>query len=178
MTVLITQNSHLFFTVLDHNNFRKDTTIGESKLEIQQLLPQFNGKSENIELTLDLMSESKAGDSPVKTGELIAVLHGLNIDVSSTHSRAGTSVSVSNGSLHRSVLNGIRAQIRFPGQVIAARNSRTSVERAFVPTSHSSNNVPNGMKNIILQYYQIYYHRTYFRNNRTTCYNTCSNTRE
>lgn len=145
ITVLVTQNSLLHFTVLDHNNFRKDTTIGEKKLELQQLIPQFNGRTETIELTLDLMSESKTGDAPTKTGELITVLHGLNIDVSncvpSNHSRT----AISNGSLHRSVLNGVRAQIRFPGQQVGARNSRPSVDRPSIPTSHSSNNVvPNG----------------------------------
>lgn len=148
-TVLVTPQSILHFSVLDRNNFRKDTTIGEKKLDINQLLPQFNGRSENLELTLDLMSESKTSDTPVKTGELISVLHGLNIDVQSNHNRAGNSsvipMGLSNGSTHRSVLNGVRAQIRIPGQIVATQNSRTSLERAAVSTSHSSNNVTNGI---------------------------------
>lgn len=144
ITVLVTQQSQLNFTVLDHNNFRKDTTIGEKKLELQQLIPQFNGRTENIELTLDLMCESKTGDSPIKAGELIAVLHGLNIDVCNTGAANHSRASVSNGSVHRSILNGVRAQIRIPGQPIVVRNSRTNLDRASMPTSHSSNNVTNG----------------------------------
>lgn len=106
----------------------------------------YSGRCENLELTLDLMSESKQGDTPVKTGELISVLHSLNVDLSN-HNRVGNATipqTSSNSSLsHRNVLNGIRATIRGQNEGAVAHNSRSSIERSVV-TSQSSNNVPNG----------------------------------
>lgn len=72
---------------LDHNSFRKDTVIGEKRLDLGQLLSHYNGRCNNLELTLDLMSDNKQSDSPSKTGELITVFNGLNIEgIASNHS--------------------------------------------------------------------------------------------
>lgn len=145
-TVLVTPHSILQFSVLDHNNFRKDTTIGEKKLDLHQLLTCYSGRCENLELTLDLMSESKQGDTPVKTGELISVLHSLNVDLSSNNRVGNAAIpqtSSSNSLSHRNVLNGIRATVRVQNEAVVAHNSRSVIERS-VPNSQSSNNVPNG----------------------------------
>lgn len=80
--VLVTPRSMLSFRVIDHNSFRKDATLGEKKFNLYQILTHYNGKCENLEVTLDLMSDSKHDMQPVKVGELIALLNGLRLDMS------------------------------------------------------------------------------------------------
>lgn len=134
-TVLINTSSKLHFSVLDHNSFRKDTIIGEKKLDLLQLLTHFNGNCENLELTLDLLTETKQGDNPSKIGELVCVLHGLSIDVSN-HSIRGPSTSMpltqSNNSdqvVGRSVLNGVRAKLRVQGtENVVPQGSRSQID--------------------------------------------------
>ncbi|KAJ8966678.1 hypothetical protein NQ317_004660 [Molorchus minor] len=95
----------------------------------------------------------KQNDSPVKVGELMCVLKGLNIDMSNyVRSNGSLPLSQSNSDTpHRSVLNGIRAKPRGQGaENVVPSSSRNCIERQPpVPTptislSPSSNNVPNG----------------------------------
>lgn len=79
-TVLVTPYSQLHFRLLDHSTFRKDTLIGEKRISLFQVLSHYNGKLENLELTFDLMSESKHDSQLCKVGELITVFDGLRID--------------------------------------------------------------------------------------------------
>lgn len=80
---LVTPHSHLHFRLLDHSTFRKDAVLGETRLSLYEVLTHYNGKCENLELTLDLMSESKHDTQPVKVGELITFLNGLKIEMNS-----------------------------------------------------------------------------------------------
>jgi atrophin-1 interacting protein 5 (WW domain-containing E3 ubiquitin protein ligase 1) len=87
---LVTPHSHLHFRLLDHNAFRKDAVVGEKRLSLYEVLTHYNGKCENLELTLDLMSESKHDTQPVKVGELITLLNGLKIEMNSCQQVQGT----------------------------------------------------------------------------------------
>ena len=80
-TVLVTPHSKLHFRLLDHSTFRKDTLIGEKRLSLFQILTHYNGKLENLELTLDLISESKHDSQLAKVGELVTLFDGLKIDM-------------------------------------------------------------------------------------------------
>lgn len=80
-TILVTPYSQLHFRLLDHSTFRKDTLIGEKRINLFQVLSHYNGKLENLELTFDLMSESKHDSQLCKVGELITVFDGLRIDI-------------------------------------------------------------------------------------------------
>lgn len=79
-TILVTPYSQLHFRLLDHSTFRKDALIGEKRISLFQVLSHYNGKLENLELTFDLMSESKHDSQLCKVGELITVFDGLRID--------------------------------------------------------------------------------------------------
>ncbi|CAG9823383.1 unnamed protein product [Phaedon cochleariae] len=153
-TVLVTPRSKINFAIRDHNSFfRKDTTIGEKKLDLFLLLFHFNGRCDFLDLTLDLTNDNKQ-DSPVKVGELMCTFKGLVIDMSSyMRSNASLPLVQSNSEVnHRSVLNGIRAKLRVPGaENVAPAASRGSLEgaegravMAALPVSSSASSVPNG----------------------------------
>ncbi|KAI5704573.1 hypothetical protein M8J76_006715 [Diaphorina citri] len=134
-TVLVSPYSIILFRLLDHRTFRRDCTIGEKRLNIYGVLAHYNGKCEHLEITLDLMNDSKPDAPPTPVGELITLLNGLRVDMSrvspplmsvemppllrnntphaaSPLAQTNTDVVVS----HRSVLNeGIRARSRPPG---------------------------------------------------------------
>ncbi|XP_055381669.1 E3 ubiquitin-protein ligase Su(dx) [Condylostylus longicornis] len=80
-TVLVTPNSILIFKVLDHSSFRKDALIGERSVNLNQVLQHYNGRIDNLELNMDLMFTSKSDNRQTKSGELVAVLNGLKIDM-------------------------------------------------------------------------------------------------
>ncbi|PNF39754.1 E3 ubiquitin-protein ligase Su(dx) [Cryptotermes secundus] len=144
-TVLVTPHSHLHFRLLDHSTFRKDAMVGEKRLSLYEILTHYNGRCENLELTLDLMSESKHDTQPVKVGELITLLNGLKIEMNSCQLaqgtadgqlRMGTSVPTPLGQANsdtvsnRSILNGgVRARMRLQG----SENTAPSVP---TPSSH------------------------------------------
>ncbi|XP_055680631.1 E3 ubiquitin-protein ligase Su(dx) [Lutzomyia longipalpis] len=119
-TVLVTPNSTLQFRVLDHSTFRKDVLIGEQSLSLGQILQHYNGRCENLELTMDLLATSKSPDARQnKCGELVTVLNGLKIDMKSVVITNGASGSVNGGEIggvsggRSSVLNGgVRARQR------------------------------------------------------------------
>lgn len=138
--------------MLDHNSFRKDTVIGEKKFDLHQLLVHYNGSCDNLELTLDLMSEGKQGDSPTKTGELICILQGLTIEMSNHRiQNSGMPLAQSNTDVasNRSVLNGIRAKVRVQGsENVVPHHSRSSNDRNNLISSHSTHStgsISNGM---------------------------------
>lgn len=158
-TILVTPHSKLHFSVLDHNNFRKDTTIGEKKLDLHQLLTLYDGRLNNLELTIDLTNENKQNDSPTKAGELICVLGGLQVDVPNHNSRGAAALPLveydNEATPMRSVLNGIRARVRPQGTENAApqvsrRRSVLTADRpappppTSLPTSQSSVSIPYG----------------------------------
>ncbi|KAJ8943234.1 hypothetical protein NQ314_009807 [Rhamnusium bicolor] len=151
-TLLVTPHSKINFSVMDHNSFRKDTIIGEKIMELFQLLSHFNGRCDNLDLTLDLMNENKQTESPIKVGELMCTLKGLNIDMSNyVRSNGSMPLAQSNTDVpNRTVLNGIRAKLRSQGtENVVPTSSRNSTERQTVAMpalalSPSSDNVPNG----------------------------------
>lgn len=77
----------------DHSNFRKDSQIGEQTVYLSQVLQHYNGRCENLELVMDLLYDSKTDARRIKNGELVAVLNGLKIDLS-------TVVLIQNGVSH------------------------------------------------------------------------------
>jgi len=153
-TVLVTPHSHLHFRLLDHSTFRKDAVVGEKRLSLYEVLTHYNGKCENLELTLDLMSESKHDTQPVKVGELITFLNGLRIEMNSCQQVQGTadghlkiggaaptplgqanSETVSN----RSILNGgVRGRMRLHG----TENTAPSVSAASAHRSSAHLSLP------------------------------------
>lgn len=82
-TILVTPYSQLHFKLLDHSTFRRDALIGEKRINLFQVLSYYNGKLDNVELTLDLMSENKHDSygTPSKVGELVTLFDGLKIDM-------------------------------------------------------------------------------------------------
>lgn len=143
-TLLVTPHSKINFSVKCHNNFRKDTIIGEKKVDLILLLYHFNGKCDNLDVTLDLMSE-KQTDSPVKVGELVCTFRGLNVDMSNymrlnNSTPLGQSNSDAQSHQHRTVLNGIRAKTIGTGsENIMPAPSRTNME----PRQQPVLNVPS-----------------------------------
>lgn len=139
-TLLVTPTSKINFAVKCHNNFRKDSTIGEKKVDLILLLYHFNGKCDNLDVTLDLMSE-KQTDSPVKVGELVCTFRGLIVDMSNYMRMNGTMpLAQSNSDLaqphnNRSILNGIRAKVRGTGSenVMPTATQRPSMEQRQLP---------------------------------------------
>ncbi|XP_033231253.1 E3 ubiquitin-protein ligase Su(dx) [Belonocnema kinseyi] len=138
-TVLVTPHSQLHFRLLDHSTFRKDTLIGEKRLSLFQILSHYNGKLENLELTLDLISESKHDSQLAKVGELVTLLDGLKIDMASVSPPNSGDImrqpqcpvlngmplplgsSNNDAANNRSILNGgVRARLRLQGTENAA----------------------------------------------------------
>lgn len=152
---MVSPRSQLIFRVLDHNSFRKDVLVGEKKFSLHQILMHYNGRCENLEVTLDLMSDNKSDSSPMKVGELIALLNGLRLDptvLGGTSSRTGPHAPMTNGSTpqplsvnnfnsetapnsshhHRSVLNnGVKVRMRLHGaeNVVPAEISQVVMNR-------------------------------------------------
>lgn len=82
---LVTPHSRLRFQVRDHSTFRKDPVIGQRTVELYQVLHYYNGKLENLELTLELMPEPGKSASYVQSsvGKLITFFNGLNVNLQS-----------------------------------------------------------------------------------------------
>lgn len=150
-TLLVTPHSKLNFTVLDHNSFRKDTLIGDRKIDLFRLLSYFSGRCENLEITLDLINENKA-DTPVKTGELVCVIQEGSSELTNCIANSAGVNSLpltpinSETRSSRSLPDGIRARVRSQSNenvVAATTTSRTSIERpnSTVHSSPSTNSV-------------------------------------
>nr|CAD7571326.1 unnamed protein product [Timema californicum] len=146
-TVLVTPHSHLHFKLLDHSTFRKDGQVGEKRLSLYEILTYYDGKCENLELTLDLVVESKHDGQPTKVGELITLLNGMKIDMATcpapVEGTRGPHLPItptplgqanSDGTVNRSVLNGgVRARMRLHG---------TENTAPTIPTSHRNGSHP------------------------------------
>ncbi|XP_076281171.1 suppressor of deltex [Lasioglossum baleicum] len=157
-TILVTPYSQLHFRLLDHSTFRKDTLIGEKKINLSEVLSHYNGKLENMEVTFDLMSENKHDSQLCKVGELITVFDGLRINMpnvsslSINESPCQTQCTPTDGVINndtasnRSILNGgVRARMRLQG----AENVSSSAFRGLTNAYHNSNyNVGNDQPSV------------------------------
>ncbi|XP_053697513.1 E3 ubiquitin-protein ligase Su(dx) isoform X2 [Sabethes cyaneus] len=132
-TVIVSPSSVLHFRVLDHSSFRKDSLLGQQTVYLAHILEHYNGVLENLELSMDLLtdgsSSSKANEprQPTKTGELVAVLNGLNIDMRVVAMRAGGSgVNVANN--HTNDVAGAAAYVNGNGvSATIESSSRSSI---------------------------------------------------
>ncbi|XP_023955230.2 E3 ubiquitin-protein ligase Su(dx) [Bicyclus anynana] len=124
-TVLVKPLSQILLRLADHHSFRKDNIIGERRVNLLEILLYFNGKCENIELSLDLMKTVSSDNAPtanteVKAAELILLLDGLRIDpaiLSQSLEVLGESAT------SRSTLTeGVRARIRLRNNVETLRS--------------------------------------------------------
>jgi len=88
---LVTPYSILHYRVLDYCKFQKDVLIAEKNISLYDILCNYNGVCDNLELTIDLIrtrhhdhqaSSSSTSHNLVKVGELITILHGFQIDIS------------------------------------------------------------------------------------------------
>ncbi|XP_033326004.2 suppressor of deltex isoform X1 [Megalopta genalis] len=147
-TILVTPYSQLHFRLLDHSTFRKDTLIGEKKINLSEVLSHYNGKLENMEVTFALMSENKHDSQLCKVGELITFFDGLRINMpnisslSINESPCQTQCTPPDGVINndtasnRSILNGgVRARMRLQG----AENVPSSAFRGLTNTYHNIN---------------------------------------
>ncbi|XP_020278502.1 E3 ubiquitin-protein ligase Su(dx)-like [Pseudomyrmex gracilis] len=156
-TILVTPYSNLHFRILDHSTFRKDTLIGEKRLSLFQVLSHYNGKLENLELTFDLMSESKHDSQLCKVGELITIFDGLKIDAANeTTSNVGdppcsiqSDGATNNDTINnRSILNGgIRARMRLHSENLTPI-CRGSTNIHISPNYNSGNGQTNSKKTV------------------------------
>uniref|UniRef100_A0A1A9WM42 HECT-type E3 ubiquitin transferase n=1 Tax=Glossina brevipalpis TaxID=37001 RepID=A0A1A9WM42_9MUSC len=128
-TVLVTPHSVLHFKVLDHSSFRKDGMLGERSINLGNILQHYNGRCEFLEVSMDLLATSKSDNRQTKSGELVAILTGLKLDMSKITASngngniSGTSCTnstvtgngdnaVSMGSRNNLVHGGIRTRMR------------------------------------------------------------------
>ncbi|KAL3280597.1 hypothetical protein HHI36_003829 [Cryptolaemus montrouzieri] len=139
LTLLVKPYSKINFSVLDRNNFRKDSVIGENKLDLFQLLLFFNGRCDNLELTIDLLNDNKQSESPSKVGELVCLLQGLIVDLSKfvRQSSSNMPLTPSNSDVpsnrNIALINGIKAKFRTTGsENMVPVSSRSSYERPTV----------------------------------------------
>lgn len=88
---LVTPYSILHYRVLDYCKFQKDVLIAEKSISLYDILCNYNGACDNLELTIDLMrarhndhlaTSSSSTNNFVKVGELVTILHGFQIDMS------------------------------------------------------------------------------------------------
>lgn len=78
-TVCVTPLSEITFRVLDRSSFLKDALLGERILHLTQVLEQYHGRCDNLELVMELLGSIKP-EGRTKSGELVVVLNGLKID--------------------------------------------------------------------------------------------------
>jgi len=138
-TVLVTPYSFLHFRLWDHSTFRKDGVVGDKRLSLYDVLAHYNGRCEHLEVTLDLMTEAKHEQTPVKVGDLIVLLDGLKIEMASCPPpppRHVTPLAPTNAdATNRSVLNGgVRARSRPPGTENSAPTPPGSMVLPELPT--------------------------------------------
>lgn len=81
--IVVTPHSQLRFRVLDHSTFRKDAVIGQKSINLYDILQYYNGKLENLELTLELISEKSISFVPVSVGKLIIFFSDLTVNLQS-----------------------------------------------------------------------------------------------
>lgn len=125
LTVLVTPQSQLLFRLADYHSFRKDNIIGEKRIHLLKILLYFNGKCDNVELTIDLMKavsqeNSSSVSGEVKTAELVILLDGLRVDPS-VLSQSQELLGESNNSSNP-LNEGVRAKIRVRNNPEALRS--------------------------------------------------------
>ncbi|ERL86970.1 hypothetical protein D910_04373 [Dendroctonus ponderosae] len=142
--LLVNIHSKVHFAVLDKNNFRKDTVVGEKTVDLQHLLLHSEGR-DRLDVTLDLMN-NKQSDSPVKVGELMCLFTGMHIELPSANSRkrevlakrsSSNSITTAqaNSEAHsHTVLNGIRIKPKPQDIENAAPTTSNCSERPSRPT--------------------------------------------
>lgn len=80
---VVTPHSRLRFRILDHSTFRKDAVIGQKSIGLYDILQYYNGKLENLELTLELIPERSLSFVPISVGKLIVFFNDLNVNLQS-----------------------------------------------------------------------------------------------
>ncbi|KAL5237168.1 hypothetical protein ACI65C_004578 [Semiaphis heraclei] len=123
-TVLVTPYSILHYRVLDYCKFQKDVLIAEKNISLYDILCNYNGVCDNLELTIDLIrtrhhdhqaSSSSSSNNLVKVGELITILHGFQIDISQVLNpsrESSSSINHRQGLSNGDFSNGVRARSR------------------------------------------------------------------
>lgn len=134
-TICVTPTSELTFRLLDRSNFLKDSVLGERVVQLTQILEQYHGRCDNLELVLDMLVKP---ESRMKTGELVVVFDGLKVE-NATNAANGTAnglqvagAPVAPGSSvdanRRSVISaGIRTRIRMRASPANTINGHAAV---------------------------------------------------
>ena len=111
ITLLVTPYSKILFRLYDHSSFKKDSLVGEHTLNLYNVLKLRDGKCQNATISLDMTSEAKGhsgggllnghssstptpASSSQKSGELVVVLDGLNIDMNAVPAASPPVMSV------------------------------------------------------------------------------------
>ena len=111
ITLLVTPYSKILFRLYDHSSFKKDSLVGEYTLNLYNVLKLRDGKCQNATISLDMTSEAKGhtgggllnghssssstpASSSQKSGELVVVLDGLNIDMNAVPAASPPVMSV------------------------------------------------------------------------------------
>lgn len=131
-TLLVTPLSQILFRLADHHSFRKDNIIGEKRISLTKILLSFNGKCENVELTIDLMKNvtqesTSNATTETKAADLVILLDGLRIDPAVLNQSQEVT---SEASSYRNLINdGVRAKIRSRNNPEASRSIRMQTLR-------------------------------------------------
>lgn len=109
--------------------------MGEQTVHLSQILEHYHGRCENLELVMDLLYDSKSEGRQMKNGELVTLLNGLKIEMSSVVVQNGSGnypEAVQNGNAVRSsILNGgIRSRMRLRGSNGSVSSSPVTVNGA------------------------------------------------
>ncbi|KZC10599.1 E3 ubiquitin-protein ligase Su(dx) [Dufourea novaeangliae] len=157
-TVLVTPYSQLHFRLLDHSTFRKDTLIGEKKINLSEVLSHYNGRLENMEVTFDLMSENKYDSQLCKVGELITVFDGLRINMPNVSSLSinespcqtqripSDGITSNETASNRSILNGgVRARMRLHGTENVAPSNFRGLTNIYQNSNYNTENDQPGV---------------------------------
>ena len=136
--------------MLDYSSFRKDPLVGERSINIAHVLQHYNGRLEFLELSMDLLANSKSENRQTKSGELVAVLNGLKLDMSKLVITNGSNgagaaagaaslplpLGADNGGAGRScmIYGGVRARMR-----LRNTNGMSTSENGAISRSPGSN---------------------------------------
>ncbi|XP_025424061.1 E3 ubiquitin-protein ligase Su(dx) isoform X2 [Sipha flava] len=153
-TVLVTPYSILHYRVLDYYKFQKDVLIAEKSISLYDILSNYNGVCDNLELTIDLMrarhndhlaTSSSATNNLVKVGELVTILNGFQIDMSQVSNPPREPSTSTN---HQRLSNGYFSY----GVRVRNRNATANASPPILLTDSniSNNHTNNALTNNIL----------------------------
>lgn len=136
---------------MDHSSFRKDSVLGEQTVHLSQLLHQYNGKLDNLELNMELYYESKSDvRGRNKTGEMVVVLNGLRIEMCAFGQIDVNSSSSSNNQNNGTVLNRevkarmrLRSSVGSPSPVVNNGMSSISLDGSPSPGNGTNTQITN-----------------------------------